>query len=265
MACVREDIAFLAGESCRGRETAKGGAFIAAQYIVQAFKQSGLKDVKVTSNVVGQRPQAIHNVIGTLPGNGRPVVIMARYDGLGQKDSLEWYPGADANASGVAAMIELAARFSGQKYHPNLIFAAVDAMSVGEGGADAVWEDLHKTSPRLVVSIDIIGSSLSPVKVSWPEYLIALGGERYKKSLEQAATPTGIHLFYDYYGSANFTRYFFVDRAPHRRFYENGTPCILLTSGITDHTNKTSDTPQTLDYGILEKRIALIFNWISKL
>ncbi len=36
----------------------------------------------------------------------------------------------------------------------------------------------------------------------------------------------------------------------------------MFTSGITMNTNKASDTPDTLDYDILDRRIRLIAWWL---
>ena len=36
----------------------------------------------------------------------------------------------------------------------------------------------------------------------------------------------------------------------------------MFTSGITRHTNQVTDTPATLDYGLLRRRIDLISAWL---
>ena len=55
----------------------------------------------------------------------------------------------------------------------------------------------------------------------------------------------------------------FYQRAGDQRSYlEAGIPAVMFTSGITEHTNKISDTPETLDYGLLARRIDLIAAWL---
>ena len=65
------------------------------------------------------------NVIGLIPGSSTPakyIIVMAHYDNLGILNG-SFYPGADSNASGVAALLEIAAmvnrtRFPGSRYRP---------------------------------------------------------------------------------------------------------------------------------------------------
>ena len=67
---------------------------------------------------------------------GRVIVVSAHYDHLGIRDG-QVYPGADDNASGVAAMLAVATWF---KVHPprhTLLFAAFDGEEKGLRGARA--------------------------------------------------------------------------------------------------------------------------------
>ncbi|MFO1394037.1 MAG: M20/M25/M40 family metallo-hydrolase [Steroidobacteraceae bacterium] len=87
-----------------------------------------------------------YNVIGTLPGRSRPgeaFVYMAHWDHLGRKahpkpgeDPI--FNGAQDNATGVAALIELARAFAATKPRPerSLIFVAVTAEESGLLGSE---------------------------------------------------------------------------------------------------------------------------------
>lgn len=71
-----------------------------AGYIAQHFRQAGAV-VEFQSFAVGK--QQYRNVIGRFnAGNGARVVVGAHYDACGE------FPGADDNASGISALIELA-------------------------------------------------------------------------------------------------------------------------------------------------------------
>ena len=74
----------------------------------------------------------------------------------------------------------------------------------------------------------------------------------------------GLDLAYDYYGSRDFTKVFYEKINDQRAFLERGIPSVLLTSGITMLNNKVSDDAGTLDYPVLQKRVVLIFNWLSR-
>jgi hypothetical protein len=48
-------------------------------------------------------------------------------------------------------------------------------------------------------------------------------------------------------------------------FLEHGIPAVMFTSGITMLNNKPGDSPDTLDYPVLMKRIRLIFYYLDKI
>ena len=84
-------------------------------------------------------------------------------------------------------------------------------------------------------------------------------------ALEAANRGPRLDLSYDYYGSEAFTDVFYRRISDQRWFLEAGIPAVMFTSGITEHTNKTSDTPATLDFELLSRRISLIADWIHGL
>ena len=117
----------------------------------------------------------------------------------------------------------------------------------------------------MVVSLDILGSTMSPPDKFWKNYLIVLGGNGWQRSLEKANMETALHLYYDYYGSRSFTDLFYRKVSDQKVFVSHGIPAVMFTSGITDHTNKESDTASTLDYRLLCLRARLISDWLLSL
>lgn len=89
------------------------------------------------------------------------MVITAHYDHLETKEKEKIYPGADDNASGVAALLEIARQFGKKSPLPrhSLILVAFDAEELGKQGAYA----FVKTPPvplehiLLVINLDMIG------------------------------------------------------------------------------------------------------------
>ena len=82
------------------------------------------------------------NVLGVLPGRDpefadEVVVISAHYDHLGQSPDGTVWDGANDDASGVAAMLEIARNWQEQGYVPRrtVLFAAWDAEEIGLLGA----------------------------------------------------------------------------------------------------------------------------------
>lgn len=238
----------------------------------------------------GCRGAVGRNIIGFLPGKNtsgkdKYVIIAAHYDSHGVIDG-NLYPGADSNASGVVAMLNLAVMFGkmkelGRDYGKNLIFVATDAKERNSAGTEALMAEIRSGSLRnpssgeaitmdkiyATVVLDIIGSTLEPIHKGRNDFLIMLSGGQFTFDLTRAneGPGLGLDIATNYYGSQSFTEMFHRRFGDQKVFTQNGLTCAVFTSGITMLTNKTSDTAGTLDYEILRKRIFLIFHWLEKI
>ena len=288
-------VEFLSGSMCNGRATGSAGGSEAAFWLIRHFRESGLigpgtgyaRHIYSGEGIVG------HNIMGMIPGSRKEprdsyIIIGAHYDHLGVLDG-KVYPGADSNASGTVALITLAEMFSsmkmlGKAYGKTLIFVAFDGQCMNLSGSYSFWrmvengdlkdplsgETITKDKISLMVNIDQIGCSLSPLQSGRKDYMIMLGNDSLKE--EDRGKITQCNLFYgtdleishSYYGSKDFTRIFYT-LSDQRVFIENGVPAVLFTSGITMNNNKTYDTADTLDYEVMRRRVILIFHWIEKM
>ena len=290
-----KQIQFLSDTLCQGRATGTRGGVEAAFWIEREFRDAGLmkfgdtysKKVYAGQGLIGR------NIIGFIPGStknpkDRYIIVGAHYDHIGQLKRTT-YPGADANASGTVALTSLAEMFAmsktlGRSYDSNIIFVAFDAREMNMAGSNTLWrmiQDGELTDPvsgeaitpkkiSLMVNIDQIGCSLSPLQSGRNDYLIMLGNDSLKpvqrEFLSYCNRSSGLHLDLDftYYGSKNFTEIFYR-LSDQRVFIDNKIPAVLFTSGITMNTNRTRDTADTLDYEVFKKRIYLIFEWLEKM
>ena len=204
------------------------------------------------------------NVVGFLPGkSGKWILVGAYYDGLGVIGG-KTYPGADSNGSGVAALIAVANAVR-RDCQDGLIFVAFDARSRGYLGARHMLSELRASGldVRLMVCLDVLGSTLAPVSNRNPRSLMALGGKPYSKTLRKCASLGRLDMYFDYYKSENFTNLFYNKIGDQTVFMKAGIPSVVFTSGVTLNTNKTTDTPETLDYEALRARVLCISRWLS--
>ncbi len=288
---LRMQVEFLTDTTFKGRETGTRGAVEVSLWISRRYESAGLMPFDGTwsrsfkvGDVVGR------NILGFLPGKRTGskemyVIVSAHYDSHGIIDG-NLYPGADNNASGVAAMISVAEMFNkmkqlGRSYGKNIIFVATDAKEKNSAGAEALMEEIKNgnlkdpvsgkaiTMDRIhsTVVLDILGSTLAPLHKDRNDYLIMLSGGQYTFDLARAneGKGLGLDIATDYYGSKSFTEMFHSRFGDQKIFTQNGLTCIVFTSGITMLTNKVTDTADTLDYDILRKRIFLIFHWLEKI
>jgi Zn-dependent M28 family amino/carboxypeptidase len=96
-----------------------------------------------------QPPETVtlYNVLGMLSGADAAladelVIVSCHYDGLGQAPDGTPYPGADGNASGVAAMLEIARLWQEQHFQPrrSVLFAAWAGGELPYSGAHYVHD-----------------------------------------------------------------------------------------------------------------------------
>lgn len=292
---LMQQLSFLCDSLCQGRGfTTRGGAE-AAFWIQREFERIGLMKMGPSygKKVYAGGGRLGHNVVAMLPGSkyftrDRYVIVGAHYDHLGKLGE-KMYPGADANASGTVALINLAEmlkalRNYGKSHNHNVIFVAFDGKEQSMAGSYAFWrmiengdlkdpqtgKTITKDKITLMANIDQIGSTLSPLKSGRKDYMIMLGNESLRPIKQDMINICnrmyGIDMDIDltYYGSKDFTRMFYR-LSDQRVFIDNGIPAVLFTSGITMNTNKTWDRPETLDMDVFKKRIFLMYHWIEKM
>lgn len=287
---IRSSVEYLCQPSLGGRAFGSEGNRKVAAWLEKEFMDLQLEPMG-GAWMHGFRSAGVwgRNIVGLVPGSAKPsryVVVMAHFDNLGTLGG-QLYPGADSNASGVAALLELARMFTHMRscrktYGCGLIFAALDGKEKDLAGAADLWrvikegrlkdpvsgEAVDPSQIVLAVNLDQLGTSLAPLTKGNPNYLMMLSeaATGRRSSLEAANRDQGIglELGYDYYGSKDFTNLFYRRISSQRVFLEQGIPAVMFTSGITLNNNKTTDTPDTLDYALLRKRIQLIFYWLDK-
>jgi aminopeptidase N len=156
---LKADVYYLASDTLEGRGLSTPGVALAAEHIRAEFKRIGLRSGTADGSYLQPfergrtAPSAgttLRNVVGVLEGKGPlagdAIVIGAHYDhlGHGERDSLapeaqrsHVHPGADDNASGVAAMMELARRFASRGTPPRrrMVFVAFCGEESGQLGS----------------------------------------------------------------------------------------------------------------------------------
>lgn len=214
--------------------------------LADAAKEPGFQAVPlgVTANValdnVVER-SASKNVAGVLPGSERPdeyVVFMAHWDHFGTTtDPLDdqIFNGAVDNATGTAAIIEIARVMAGQDPHParSVLFLAVTAEEQGLlGSAYYAANPIFPTRQTVAaINIDAMGTygRMNDITV------IGLGNSELDDYLEAAASSAGRTLRPDPEPEKG---YFY--RSDHFTFAKVGIPSLYADGGI-DHVEHGSE------------------------
>jgi len=188
-AAILNDIRYLASDSLDGRLTGSPQNDSAAAYLARHFKRLGLKPggdagsylqhwtVNSTSATrdAAVANHATENVVGILPGSdhklaGQDVVIGAHFDHLGNGpfgsaahgDSVHLiHHGADDNASGTAAVLEIARILAARRPHPARTIVFVLFSGEEEGALGSAWYADHPAIPMestlAMLNLDMVG------------------------------------------------------------------------------------------------------------
>jgi len=112
----------LADDKFEGRKTGENGQKLAAKYLVNYYKKAGIKATNKEGNYLQNIPKEYfrgrsindsENVIAYIKGSEKPdeyIIISAHYDHIGFLGE-EIYSGADDDASGTSAVLEIAEAF----------------------------------------------------------------------------------------------------------------------------------------------------------
>ncbi len=145
----------------------------AAEWIAREFEQIDLEVTRQVFEIPGQHPaRKGMNIIADLrtssPSHARPIIVGAHYDTVPNS------PGADDNASGVAALLECARVLTESKRAGQVIFVAFDAEEVqpSVGGLHGSTEFVSRLStsypPTAVIVFESVGFSSQTVKQRLP-------------------------------------------------------------------------------------------------
>ena len=276
----RERVGVLAHDSMRGRATPSPEIEQAARWIAGEFAAMGLEPGGGGGEFIHRysfRPRRAEadappvdapNVAAILTG-GDPerreeyVVFSAHMDhvGVGRPDASgdSIYNGADDDASGTAAVIEIAEAFAALEEPPprSLVFLLVSGEERGLLGSRAYADDPPEpvASGRMVANLnmDMVGRN-------WPDTIVAIGKEHSDlgATLERvnAAHPElGMTAIDDLWPEENF--YF---RSDHFNFARNGVPVLFFFNGTHEDYHRPSDEPELIDSDKAARLARLVFH-----
>lgn len=133
-----------------------------ADWLVARFQGFGYGNVAKVAYT--QSGNTLHNVVCTKPGSGAApqlVIVCAHYDCIMETPSnaTARAPGADDNASGVAAMLEIARILSDVDLEDTVRFVAFSGEEQGLWGSDAYAAQLQAANATVhrLVNLDMVG------------------------------------------------------------------------------------------------------------
>jgi len=195
--------------------------------------------------------------------------LTAHYDHLGKRDSIIYY-GADDDGSGTVSILQLAKAFAkaksvGKGPRRSILFLANSGEEKGLWGSEYYSEhptySLEKTTADL--NIDMIGR-IDPNRKQGDStnYVYVVGDDKLSSDLKPISEGlnkkyTKLELDYKFNDPKDPERIYY--RSDHYNFARKGVPIIFYFDGIHKDYHRPTDTPDKINYDIMEKRARLVF------
>ena len=271
-------INFLASDELQGREAGFHGSRVTSEYIVSLLQWMGVSPLadsyfqpfdayrkerqkkgrlEVHPDSIAKLKQEVHqkltmrNVLGMIPGKNTKeyVIVGAHFDHLGIDPALDGdqiYNGADDNASGVSAVLQIARAFlaSGQQPERNVIVAFWDGEEKGLLGS----KYFVQTCPFLsqikgYLNFDMIGRNNKPQQPKQVVYFYTAAHPVFGDWLKEDIRKYGLQLEPDYRAWENP-----IGGSDNGSFAKVGIPIIWYhTDGHPDY-HQPSDHADRLNW-----------------
>lgn len=228
-------VGFLADDELQGREAGTIYSCIAARYLAASLKEAGINPLygdsyfqhfeacakerqqkgarwqvhpdSISSLKNGTyRVLCMANVLGIIPGEKTDeyVIVGAHFDHLGVDETLAndpIYNGADDNASGVSAVLQIARAFkaSGKKPMRNVVIAFWDGEEKGLLGSRYFVQSCDFIGKvKGYLNFDMIGRNSKPDSPNHVVYFYTASHPAFGKWLKDDIIRYGLHLEPDY-------------------------------------------------------------------
>lgn len=292
---ARGHVGFLAHDLLEGRQAGTRGTQLAQQYIISQMTRLGMLPYSADSylqpftavsrpilhrtpkyyvepdsiNKISTCPHHIlnlANVIAVIPGSSArdTIVIGAHFDHEGMLPTLAGdniYNGADDNASGVSAVLQIMQAFvkSGIPPRRTILFAFWDGEELGLLGSRYFTQKL-KDAKHIngYLNFDMIGGNNRPDD---PQYFVYFYTENHPKLgewLKEDLHNYELELHPNYKPWANP-----IGGSDQSSFARHGIPIVWYHTDAQPHYNQPSDEAKTINYSKLTNitRAAFLTAW----
>lgn len=228
---------YLTSDELAGRNTGSEGIEKAAVYIEKAFKEFEVKPYfKTYRDSFQLKGVDGYNIVGVLkakePNDLKPLLIGAHYDHIGIIESVEndsIANGANDNASGTVAVLELAKSLASQYLERDVIFALFSAEEKGLVGSRHLANEMKNmgVEPYLVFNIEMLG--------------VQMRGKDYRAYITGYEMSNLAEVFNGFYEGESEFLGFLPEAAQYNLFKRSDNYPFFETFKVPSHTICTFD------------------------
>ena len=155
-------------QNMAGQGIGEADRYITSQFEAIRDQSGNLEVFQEEFWIRWDRDSQQRNVVAVIRGSDAlagTLVVGAHYDSTSANlhDGLAYAPGANDNASGVAALIEMAQILSAHRPQMTIVFVAFSAEEIGSSGSKHFIQDYIQAQEidiRAMINLDIIGGSI---------------------------------------------------------------------------------------------------------
>ncbi len=210
----------------------RAGELVPADWIeVQEYTYSGDK---------GSQKWA--NIVVTLPGQTRPqeeILLTAHFDSATYDfDPEAPAPGADDNASGVAALLEALAVFSQYEFERTVKIVFFSGEEYGLWGSRAYTRQNDMDAVQAVINLDVISYDPNNDQCADLHAGTLAQSENIGLMMLQLVKTYDLDLQVEYFTDDA------IDASDHSPFWEEGVGAVLLSANLIDGRENTCEPPE---------------------
>lgn len=243
-------VSYLADDTLEGREAGSRGGHAAAKYVLERIQDTGLRGGAADGSFVQGFRGGMQNILAVLEGSdptlsGEYLLVSAHYDHVGYGNRRNSFGpfgyihnGADDNASGVSALLELIDALTRTEHRPrrSILFAFWDGEEKGLLGS-AYWAQhptVQLSDVKICLNVDMVGRLR--------DGNIEVGGTRCGRGLRQLMSTSRLpdaHL--------DFT-WEYKENSDHWTFYQRDIPALYVHTGTHYDYHRPSDDVEKINF-----------------
>ena len=260
----------LASDAFGGRAT--GNNLLAQELITSYFTEIGLgkfdDDYKQPFTFIDEETKKQRtgtNIVGFVEGTDHTeqyIVMSAHYDHLGVvNDTI--YNGADDNASGTAALMELAGYFSKNPPEHSIIFAAFDAEELGLHGSTHFVD--HSPIPLQNIILNINMDMISRNSNNEIYVVGTFQYPEYKSMVDKVSHDSKLNVSFGHDDPTDSTRAFWMNSSDNGPFFKKMIPNITFSEEDHPDYHKPSDDFENIDPKFYKNVVQLILEFTKEI
>lgn len=265
---AKRHVAVLADDTFEGREAGSRGGRAASVYLGKEFEKYQLEGAGTAGGYYQAFGANYRNILAKLEGSDpelkqQYILIGAHYDHVGYGTAQNSYGptgyihnGADDNASGTAALLEVAKALAQAAPRPRrtIVFALWDAEEKGLLGSKH-W----LSSPTLPLKDLVLAANMDMVGRVRNDRLEVVGtrtARGLRRLVSEHNRDTNLLL--------DFT-WEMADNSDHHPFFVRGVPILMFHSGLHSDYHRPSDDVERIDEAGIERAARLLFSAVYDL